>query len=116
MHQVFRVQDATVRVYREPLVESVMENVNRVASSEQGCVEDRFEEIIGDSPALESVLAEVDRVAPTGSTLLVLGETGAGKELVARAIHNISPLCWGPFIKLNFAAIHFDLLEIERYV
>src|SRR5258708_23650962 len=115
MHQVFRVQDAPVRVYREPLVESVMENVNRVASGEQGCVEYRFEEIIGDSPALESVLAEVDRVAPTDSTVLVLGETGTGKELIARAIHNISPRYGHPFVKLNCAAIPFDLLESELF-
>jgi formate hydrogenlyase transcriptional activator len=96
-------------------VESVMENANRVASSGQGCVENRFEEIIGDSPALESVLAEVERVAPTDSTVLVLGETGTGKELIARAIHNISPRCGRPFIKLNCAAIPFDLLESELF-
>ena len=92
-----------------------MENANRVASSEQGCVENRFEEIIGDSPALESVLAEVERVAPTDSTVLVLGETGTGKELIARAIHHISPRCGRPFIKLNCAAIPFDLLESELF-
>ncbi len=92
-----------------------MENVNRVLSSEQGCVEDRFEEIIGNSPALESVLAEVERVAPTDSTVLVLGETGTGKELIARAIHSISPRCGRPFIKLNCAAIPFDLLESELF-
>ena len=92
-----------------------MENANRVASSEQGCVENRFEEIIGDSPALESVLAEVERVAPTDSTVLVVGETGTGKELIARAIHHISPRCGRPFIKLNCAAIPFDLLESELF-
>ena len=96
-------------------MELVMENVNRVPSSEQGCAEDRFEEIIGNSPALESVLAEVERVAPTDSTVLVLGETGTGKELIARAIHNISPRCGRPFIKLNCAAIPFDLLESELF-
>ena len=58
-------------VHRGASLESVMENANRVASSEQGCVENIFEEIIGDSPALESVLAEVERVAPTDSTVLV---------------------------------------------
>jgi formate hydrogenlyase transcriptional activator len=92
-----------------------MENVNRVASSEQGCAENRFEEIFGDSPALESVLAEVERVAPTDSTVLVLGETGTGKELIARAIHNISPRSGRPFIKLNCSAIPFDLLESELF-
>src|SRR5690349_13793394 len=92
-----------------------MENINRVLPSEQGCVEDRFEEIIGDGPELESVLAEVERVAPTDSTVLVLGETGTGKELIARAIHNISPRCGRPFLKLNCAAIPFDLLESELF-
>jgi formate hydrogenlyase transcriptional activator len=96
-------------------LETVMENVDTVVSSEQGCVADRFEEIIGDSPELESVLAEVERVAPTDSTVLVLGETGTGKELIARAIHNISPRCGRPFIKLNCAAIPFDLLESELF-
>src|SRR4029077_2873020 len=92
-----------------------MENVNRVASSEQCCTGNRFQEIIGNSPALESVLAEVERVAPTDSTVLILGETGTGKELIARAIHKVSPRCRCPFIKLNCAAIPFDLLESELF-
>jgi DNA-binding NtrC family response regulator len=66
-------------------------------------------------PALESVLAEVERVAPTDSTVLVLGETCTGKELIARAIHNSSPRCGRPFMKLNCAAIPFDLLESELF-
>jgi formate hydrogenlyase transcriptional activator len=106
---------APVRGLQGTSVEAVMENVNRVLSTEQDCVEDRFEEIIGDSPALESVLAEVERVAATDSTVLVLGETGTGKELIAHAIHNISPRCGRPFIKLNCAAIPFDLLESELF-
>jgi transcriptional regulator with GAF, ATPase, and Fis domain len=65
---------------------------------------------------LESVLAEVERVAPTDSTVLVLGETGTGKELIAHAIHNISPRCGRPFINLNCAAIPFDLLESELFL
>jgi len=92
-----------------------MEKDNRVPSSEQGCAENRFEEIVGNSPALESVLAEVERVAPTDSTVLVLGETGTGKELIAHAIHNISPRRGGPLVKLNCAAIPFDLLESELF-
>ena len=92
-----------------------MENVNRVRSSDQDCAEDRFQQIIGNSPDLESVLAEVERVAPTDSTVLVLGETGTGKELIARAIHNISPRSGRPFVKLNCAAIPFDLLESELF-
>ena len=74
-----------------------------------------FAGIIGNSPALESVLADVERVAATGSTVLVLGETGTGKELIARAIHNLSTRCGRPFIKLNCAAIPFDLLESELF-
>jgi formate hydrogenlyase transcriptional activator len=92
-----------------------MENVNRVLPSEQDCAGDRFEHIIGNSPALESVLAEVERVAPTDSTVLVLGETGTGKELIARAIHKMSSRCGRPLIKLNCAAIPFDLLESELF-
>jgi formate hydrogenlyase transcriptional activator len=79
------------------------------------CGERRFEQIIGNSPALESVLEQVERVASTDSTVLVLGETGTGKELIARAIHNISSRCGRPFIKLNCAAIPFDLLESELF-
>ena len=74
-----------------------------------------LEQIVGDSPALKSVLAKVERVAPTDSTVLVLGETGTGKELVARAIHNLSYRCWRPFVKLNCAAIPADLLESELF-
>jgi transcriptional regulator with GAF, ATPase, and Fis domain len=75
----------------------------------------RFEQIIGHSGVLESVLEKVARVAPTGATVLVEGETGTGKELIARAIHNLSPRCGRPFIKLNCAAIPLDLLESELF-
>jgi formate hydrogenlyase transcriptional activator len=75
----------------------------------------RFEQIIGNSAALESVLEQVERVAPTDSTVLIQGETGTGKELIARAIHNLSVRCGRPFIKLNCAAIPFDLLESELF-
>jgi formate hydrogenlyase transcriptional activator len=75
----------------------------------------RFEQIIGNSPALESVLEQVEQVAPTDSTVLIQGETGTGKELFARAIHNLSARCGRPFVKLNCAAIPFDLLESELF-
>ena len=75
----------------------------------------RFEQVIGNSPALESVLEQVERVATTDSTVLVQGETGTGKELIARAIHNISPRCGRSFVKLNCAAIPLDLLESELF-
>jgi len=75
----------------------------------------KFEQIIGNSPALESVLEQVEQVAPTDSTVLIQGETGTGKELIAHAIHNLSVRCGRPFIKLNCAAIPFDLLESELF-
>ena len=92
-----------------------MENVNTALPVGQDCSEDKFEEIIGDSSALEMALAEVERVAPTDSTVLILGETGTGKELIARTIHNTSRRRERPFVKLNCAAIPFDLLESELF-
>src|SRR5215831_20360774 len=92
-----------------------MECNRAVQPREESRLESRFEKIIGHSRALESVLAEVERVAPTDSTVLVFGETGTGKELIARAIHNMSARCGRPFMKLNCAAIPFDLLESELF-
>ena len=74
-----------------------------------------FERIIGSSTALESVLEQVEQVAPTDSTVLIEGETGTGKELIAHAIHNASQRCGRAFIKLNCAAIPLDLLESELF-
>src|SRR5947209_17637839 len=73
----------------------------------------RFEQIIGNSAALESVLEQVERVAPTDSTVLIQGETGTGKGLIARAIHNLSSRCGWPFLTLNWAAIPFALLGTD---
>jgi transcriptional regulator with GAF, ATPase, and Fis domain len=87
----------------------------RLGNSDRQSDDRRFEQIIGRSPALESVLEEVERVAPTDSTVLVQGETGTGKELIARAIHNLSSRCGRPFVKLNCAAIPLDLLESELF-
>ena len=89
--------------------------VARFGSADKDANPRRFEQIIGSSPALESVLEQVERVAPTDSTVLVQGETGTGKELIARAIHNLSSRFGRPFIKLNCAAIPFDLLESELF-
>ena len=78
-------------------------------------VERAFERIIGNSAALEFVLDQVERAAPTNSTVLIEGETGTGKELIAYAIHNASQRCGRTFIKLNCAAIPLDLLESELF-
>jgi len=87
----------------------------RFGSVDQASYERRFEQIIGNSPALESVLEQVERVAPTDSTVLIQGETGTGKELIAHAIHNLSSRCGRPFVRLNCAAIPLDLLESELF-
>jgi len=87
----------------------------RLRSVDQDDKDRQFDHIVGGSPALEFVLAEVKRVAPTDSTVLVLGETGTGKELIARAIHNLSGRCGRPFVTLNCSAIPFDLLESELF-
>jgi formate hydrogenlyase transcriptional activator len=74
-----------------------------------------FEEIVGRSPALQQVLREVEVVAPTDSGVLILGETGSGKELIAQAIHNRSGRGERPFVKVNCAAIPSGLLESELF-
>jgi len=89
--------------------------IQRFASGGQPPYERRFEQIIGKSPALESVLEQVERVAPTDSTVLIQGETGTGKELIAHAIHSLSSRCGQPFVRLNCAAIPLDLLESELF-
>ena len=74
-----------------------------------------FEEIVGDSRALKLVLKEVQTVAATDSTVLILGETGSGKELIARALHNLSNRRERTFVKINCAAIPTGLLESELF-
>jgi len=74
-----------------------------------------FKEIIGQSPALTEVLRKAQIVAPTDSTVLLLGETGTGKELMARSIHSLSSRAQGSFVKLNCAAVPSGLLESELF-
>jgi formate hydrogenlyase transcriptional activator len=74
-----------------------------------------FGEVVGESAALRRVLKQVETVAPTGSTVLVRGETGTGKELIARALHELSPRRGRTFVKLNCAAIPTGLLESELF-
>jgi formate hydrogenlyase transcriptional activator len=86
-----------------------------VTSAGADQAERAFERIIGNSAALESVLEQVEQVAPTDSTVLIEGETGTGKELIAHAIHKASQRYGRAFIKLNCAAIPLDLLESELF-
>lgn len=77
-------------------------------------VETRYE-MIGDSTAMEAVRTLIDKVAPTDARVLILGENGTGKELVARALHEASPRATGPFIEVNCAAIPSELIESELF-
>jgi len=98
-----------------------IEELNARLAEEKVYLEDeirtdsRFEEIVGQSRALRANLKQVETVAPTDSTVLIYGETGTGKELLARAIHNLSPRRAGTFVKLNCAAIPTGLLESEMF-
>jgi transcriptional regulator with GAF, ATPase, and Fis domain len=87
----------------------------RFESGDHDHYQRRFEQVIGNSTALEAVLEQVERVAPTDSTVLIEGETGTGKELIAHVIHHISSRCGRPFVKLNCAATPLDLLESELF-
>jgi PAS domain S-box-containing protein len=90
---------------------------DRVENIDEEVVEVRqnFEEIIGSSTAMKRVMGQAEVVAPTDATVLILGETGTGKELIARAIHRMSPRRNLPFISLNCAAIPTGLLESELF-
>src|SRR5258708_38068005 len=72
-------------------------------------------EIIGDGPVMQRTFRQISQVAPSGSTVLILGETGTGKELVARAIHDGSPRKNKSMIKVNCAALPANLIESELF-
>src|SRR5207302_8496097 len=74
-----------------------------------------FEEIVGSSQSLQSVLIAIDRVAPTDSTVLITGETGTGKELIAHAIHRLSPRSGRALVKVNCAALPAELIASELF-
>jgi formate hydrogenlyase transcriptional activator len=92
-----------------------MESPQMLNSGDRDSSPRGFKEIVGNSPKLERVLEQVQYVAPTDSTVLIEGETGTGKELIAHAIHNASSRRGRPFVKLNCAAIPLDLLESELF-
>jgi formate hydrogenlyase transcriptional activator len=87
----------------------------RISLEKEVQASQNFSEVIGESAALKHVLAKVETVAPSDATVLILGETGTGKELIARAIHRLSARRTGNFIKLNCAAIPTGLLESELF-
>ncbi|HXX44186.1 MAG TPA: sigma 54-interacting transcriptional regulator [Candidatus Acidoferrales bacterium] len=99
-----RLADLNVRLAKEKLY---LEAELRTHAS--------FEEIIGGSTALKRVLKQIETVAPTDSTVLILGETGTGKERLARAVHDLSPRRDRPFVKVNCASVPAGLLESELF-
>jgi len=108
----------TKPVNREDLLHAIQQaiardNIARQPNGDTGT--HNFDEIVGTSGALTAVLKQVEVVAPTESTVLILGETGTGKELIARAIHTASSRSRRPFVKLNCAAIPTGLLESELF-
>ena len=116
-HLASRVASAldSVGAYRE--IARLSEKLRREKLSLENEIHStqNFAEVIGESPALRHVLAQVETVAPSDATVLILGETGTGKELIARAIHRLSSRRAGSFIKLNCAAIPTGLLESELF-
>src|SRR5918992_2270932 len=107
----------TKPINNEDLLNAVRQGIarDRKTRQQQDLVERNFEEIIGSSRSLTACLKLVETVGPTDSTVLIEGETGTGKELIARAVHNISGRPTRPFVKLNCAAIPSGLLESELF-
>ena len=112
------------RLYAEKELHNAMEEVERLKNQlhaeniylqEEIRQQHNFEEIIGNSPALLETLKKVERVAPTDATVLITGETGTGKELIARAVHNLSTRKKRPLVKVNCAAISAGLVESELF-
>jgi PAS domain S-box-containing protein len=118
------VRDVTERARAEEALRKAFEEIKglrdqlfqeNIALKEEVVQASMFEEIVGDSPALRAVLSRVARVAPTDSTVLITGETGTGKELIARAVHKRSHRSSRPFVSVNCAAIPRDLIASELF-
>jgi formate hydrogenlyase transcriptional activator len=112
--QVTRLYLASTDIHDRKTAEERLQQEN-VALREEIDKASMFEEIIGTSPALKAVLSRISKVAPSDSTVLITGETGTGKELVARAIHRRSPRGSRPFVSVNCAAIPRDLIASELF-
>jgi formate hydrogenlyase transcriptional activator len=106
---------ANMKSYEEVAALKAKLEKENVYLQEEIRTEHNFEEIVGNSPALLDLLRRVDQVAPTDSTVLIHGETGTGKELVARAIHNRSARKDRPLVKVNCSAISAGLVESELF-
>jgi PAS domain S-box-containing protein len=111
---VTRWYAAATDIEERKQAEQRLQNEN-VALREEIARASMFEEIVGVSPALHAVLSRVSKVAPTDSTVLITGETGTGKELIARAVHKRSQRCSRAFVSVNCAAIPRDLIASELF-
>jgi transcriptional regulator with GAF, ATPase, and Fis domain len=121
---VLAFRDVTVRKRQERKLRDALSEVERLRDRLQAenaylqaevRSEGRFDGIVGESPALQSVLDQIDQVAPTNSSVLIIGESGTGKEAMARAIHDLSPRRDRPLIKVNCGAITPSLIESELF-
>jgi transcriptional regulator with GAF, ATPase, and Fis domain len=89
--------------------------VSKLQAYDRDVVIPKFENIVGESPQMKEVFRTIEKVARSNATILILGETGVGKELVAEALHRNSGRVDGPFVKMNCAALHANLLESELF-
>jgi DNA-binding NtrC family response regulator len=102
----------------EMKVERAMEHrrlLSRLQVYDRDVLVPKFESIVGESPQMKEIFRTIEKVARSNATVLVLGETGVGKELVAEALHRNSSRANGPFVKMNCAALHENLLESELF-